>query len=552
MTTLSIRQFNGEIPRLPADRLPEGAAQYAKNCDFSHGELRSLKGLGESWTAGVSPVRSLFTDDGLRFFAWDRPCRAYLHPTIDDTAGRVLYQEHGQGVRVALASAMKLSSQNPNEPATSWKAGVKRPTATIGASVTGTATDPKNPIAETVSYVAVAINLWGEESAPSNPVFVEMQHGQTVNLSIAHTPDAGEQALQGIVFYRTYAATQSADFFLLNATPIAGSGGNYTYADSSTATPSTTVLKTAEWDPPPAAAVNLTPMGNGFFVVSSGRDLVFSEPYRPHAWPYRMTLPHGVVGIIAVEGGALVTTQAQSYLITGAHPEQVTQQLLPVEQAGWSDTSLARVGNAAVYAANDGLVDLFGGQPSIESSQQLFTRRDWRDRYGNARQQLRLAAHDGRVLGVVDPAYPVAPGASGGNFLLDLNEGGALSRLDVGQTIYAAMTSPVVDTLYLGTATGVVEFAEGSGSLALEWQSGDYLYPAPVAFAAGIIDCTGSFTVTIYADGVQAHSFAVTTGATPFRLPSVSPAKRWSVKVVGTGSVREISLAQSFQELKQV
>ena len=29
MTTLSIRKFNGEIPRLPADRMPEDAAPSA-------------------------------------------------------------------------------------------------------------------------------------------------------------------------------------------------------------------------------------------------------------------------------------------------------------------------------------------------------------------------------------------------------------------------------------------------------------------------------------------------------------------------------------------
>ena len=43
VTTLSIRKFNGEIPRLPANRLPEDAAQTAINCEFAHGELRTLE-----------------------------------------------------------------------------------------------------------------------------------------------------------------------------------------------------------------------------------------------------------------------------------------------------------------------------------------------------------------------------------------------------------------------------------------------------------------------------------------------------------------------------
>ena len=98
MTILSIRKFNGEIPQLPADRLPQDAAQYAKNCDFTAQELRPLKGIGTHYTAaaGARPVRALFTDDGLRFFAWNKPTRAYLHPTIDDTVGRVIYLISGQ------------------------------------------------------------------------------------------------------------------------------------------------------------------------------------------------------------------------------------------------------------------------------------------------------------------------------------------------------------------------------------------------------------------------------------------------------------------------
>lgn len=43
MTTLSIRKFNGEIPRLPADRLPGDAAQIAINCEFAHSELRTFE-----------------------------------------------------------------------------------------------------------------------------------------------------------------------------------------------------------------------------------------------------------------------------------------------------------------------------------------------------------------------------------------------------------------------------------------------------------------------------------------------------------------------------
>lgn len=547
MTLLSISAFNGEVPRLPPDRLPDGGAQLAINCDFAHGELRSLKGLGTPFAAAVSPVRALFTDDGLRFFAWDKPTRAYLHPTIDDAAGRVIYQTHGLGVRVALAADMKLSSLAPGAPTQSWAAGVDAPTAAPTLTLTGVATDPNT--VETVAYVAVAVNIWGEESAPSPVATIDVPKGQGVNIALTHAPAADQVALQGIAIYRTYASNQSADFYLLQDAPFAPAAGNdYAIGDATTTVQTTTVLASAEWDPPPAAAGNLTYVGNGFFVASSGKDLIASEPYRPHAWPYRMSFPNGIVGVIAVEGGALVTTQAQTYLVSGAHPTQLSQQLLPQEQAGLSDTSLTRVEGSAVYATNDGLVNVFGGQPSLDASQQLFTRQDWRGLYGADRLNLRLAAHDGRVLGLVDPDYPIASGGAT-PFLIDL-EGGSYCRLDAGTPLYGAAVAATVDALYVGTDTGAAEFAAGA-DLPLTWQSGDVRYARPVAFAAARIECEGSFTVELRADGVLVHSEAV-TGTTSFRLPPTGRAERWSVKLIGTGIVRRVDLGASFAELQQV
>lgn len=869
MTILSLRNFGGEIPRLPPDRLPDGAAQFAENCDFTHGELRSLHGLGAAFAAGTTPVRGLFTDDGLRFFCWSKPTRAYLHPTIGDTAGRVIYQEHGQGIRVALAGNMKASGMSPTAPTQSWKAGVLAPSAPVldslivlggslatstdgvsyaygdspfsaeaavfglnagttmvlfgslgsvatsadngtswvaqatkplsggvpvasalyggtvlmavgaggtistsdsaasswtvrssgiatdlhaltysgalwvvagaagklltsadsgatwtsrtagfgsanaindvhfadglyvavgdagklststngtswttrtsgfdastirlvckfngawliagddgkiatsadgltwtlqaspfGTSVVrrvafagatwialadagqlatstdngvtwtsrtlalgalynvahtgtqwvlvgeqGVATSPDGAIwtkrlgneisaytyiavapsgvivavgelvadgTESVAIVAVAVNIWGEESAPSAPLTLEKSANENYTISVTHTPDPDEQALQGIAFYRTYASFQSADFYLLNPTPLTGTNGVYTFTDSTAAPPTTTTLRTADWDRPPTGAASLTYMGNGFFMASVGKDLVLSEPYRPHAWPYRMTLPHGVVGIVPVEGGALVTTQAEAYLVSGAHPSQVSQQFLGAEQAGWSDTALTRVAGSAVYASNDGFVDVFGGRPSLESSQHLFTRRDWRDRFGAVRNNLRLASHDGRVLGFIDPTYPSAAAGSDGPFLIDLHEAaGSYCRLDVGQAIYGAAVAAVTDELFVGTATGFAPFGSGA-EIAMEWQSADFLYPAPQSFAAAIVDCAGSFTIELRADGVLVHSEAVTTGRKPFRLPDLPTADRWSVKFVGTGTLRSFDMAGSFREL---
>lgn len=548
MTTLSIRKFNGEIPRLPADRLPEDAAQTAINCEFAHGELRPLKALGTHYTVGATaqPCRALFTADGVNFYAWNMPTRAYLHPTIDDTANRVIYHTQGQKLKVATLAGMRAINLNPEPPSAPFDLGVTAPAApavSLGAATSG---DP-----ETVALVATVVNVWGEESAPSNPVLFDRQAGQNATYTVTHTATAGQQAINGINFYRTYPSLQgTTEYFLINSTPAALSGGTASITDASDTPQTTTNLTSTEWDTPPALPNNLTYVGNGFFATGSGKDIVFSEPYRPHAWPYRMTLPHGIVGIVAVEGGILVTTQAQTYLVSGAHPTQMSQQLLPVEQAGWSSTAMSRIEGAAVFASNDGLVSVYGGQPSMKESQSLFTRKDWRSRYSTARLNMRLAHHDGRVLGLIDPSYPTASSAT--PFILRLDEAaGSYSRLDAGQSLYNAAVSGTTDQLFVTTATGFAEFAGSSTDLAYEWRSGDRLFPLPVGFACGVVDAVGTATLEVYADGVLRGTVAV-SGRTNFRLPPNGPAYRWSVKLTGTAVVREVSLAQSFAELKGV
>ena len=548
MTAATWRKFNGEIPRLPTDRLPEDAAQSATNCDFSHEELRALRALGTHYTvnAAAQPCRALFTNDGINFYAWNRPTRAYRHPTIDDTANRLIFHKMGEGLKVALASGMTAINLNPTEPAAAWDVGVTRPGApsvALGAATGGTP--------ETVALVATVVNAWLEESAPSNPVLFDRQVGRSATYTVSYAKPAGQQDVLGINFYRTYPSQQgTAEYFLINANPVALSGGAASFADASDTSQSSITLTSTQWDTPPASPSNLTYMGNGFFVVAAGKDLVFSEPYRPHAWPYRMTLPHGVVGIVAIEGGALVTTTAESFLISGAHPSQVSQQLLPVEQAGWSSTSMARVEGAAAYASNDGLVSVYGGQPSMKASQALFTRKDWRAKFGAKRQNLRLAHHDGYLLGFVDPSYPAA--ITGETFLLRLDEAAsAYEKLDLGQPIYGAAVSATTDQLYVTTATGFAEFAGSSSPLSYAWQSGDRLFPLPVGFACGVVDAVGTATLEVFAEGVSRGTVAV-SGRTSFRLAPGSPAYRWSIKVTGTATIREVSLAQSFAELKGV
>ena len=123
-----------------------------------------------------------------------------------------------------------------------------------------------------------------------------------------------------------------------------------------------------------------------------------------------------------------------------------------------------------------------------------------------------------------------------------------MTRISLGRAIYGAAVSGTTDQLFALTDTGFAEFAVGD-ELPLEWWSGEKLLPAPTGFAAGVVDASGAATLEIYADKALRHTVSI-SGRTSFRLPPGPPALRWSVRIVGSAVITEISLGASFSELK--
>ena len=136
--------------------------------------------------------------------------------------------------------------------------------------------------------------------------------------------------------------------------------------------------------------------------------------------------------------------------------------------------------------------------------------------------------------------------------MLRLDEAaGAYCRLDVGEPLFNAAVSGTTDQLFVTMEDGFAEFAGSNAGLSYEWHSGERLFPAPINFACGVVDAVGTATLTVFADGVLRATVAI-SGRTSFRLPGGARAYRWSVKLAGTATIREVSLAQSFSELRGV
>lgn len=105
MAVAGFRVFRGEVPKLPAYELPPGQAQFANNVDLQHGELRGLRGNAPfTQTTLTSALKSVYTDDGINFFAWPYEVYAVKSMVVGDVYSRLYYtamQADGPIIKVA-------------------------------------------------------------------------------------------------------------------------------------------------------------------------------------------------------------------------------------------------------------------------------------------------------------------------------------------------------------------------------------------------------------------------------------------------------------------
>ena len=100
-----------------------------------------------------------------------------------------------------------------------------------------------------------------------------------------------------------------------------------TYADSKTDTEAAggAVLPSDTWFGPPLAMKGLTSIGR-FMAGFSGKDIYFSEPNYPHAYPpeYSFPLDHAIIAMGSIGNMLVVGTDQNPYVIHGNHPGVMT------------------------------------------------------------------------------------------------------------------------------------------------------------------------------------------------------------------------------------
>lgn len=372
MTAIKLEAFSGLIPRLSERLLPDNAASFARNAKLLSGELRGFRALveyadfsAESFTVQRA-FRVPYDDYGDTADAWllfdSLNVDVVRSPLVNDTFSRHYWAGDGRphySTRHRIVNGL-----SPHY------LGI--PTPTAAPSVT-----PAAGTTLTRAYVYTFISEYGEEGPPSPPTIATGAAGTwTIGGMNTTVSDASNRNIRKKRIYRTVPGQTSTQFFFVAEILLTDTTYNDAVTDDTVA--ANNVLESTSWIEPPTDLEGFVAMPNGYLVGWSGRRLVFSEPYRPHAWPaeYELATEFEIVGLAVWGSMLIVGTQSQPYIGQGSTPASFSLQKLDAVEPCLSRRGMVSTVAGVYYPSINGLVLINSPIPKVVT-QDLLTKEEW-------------------------------------------------------------------------------------------------------------------------------------------------------------------------------
>lgn len=156
--------------------------------------------------------------------------------------------------------------------------------------------------------------------------------------------------------------------------------GTYNFTDDFDSRSLIDILDTDDFDAPPEGLQGLTSVQNNILVGFVGNQLFFSEPGKPWAWPakYAVTLPFDIVGIAAISGSMLVTTESYPYIVSGSDPAAgMAVARIDAQYPCLNARSMVTMGYGIVYSTHDGLAVYSPGSGPTIITKLLYNNDTW-------------------------------------------------------------------------------------------------------------------------------------------------------------------------------
>jgi hypothetical protein len=529
---IDISFFRGAKPKIQPHLLEMGEAVKAVNCRLQSGGLKPFRG-STIVRALANPSAKTLSKYGTSAFWFEFAGSADVveGPIASDTESTMYFT--GDGLPAMTYASIATSGSGPY-PSNRYTLGIPAPIGVVTAAVSGTATGG-DELADSRSYVFTYVSSRGEEGPPSNPTsIVDVLEGQTVTLSGMPSAPTGDYSITSKRIYRTSTANGDTEFLFVGEINVA----NSSYTDTLSSENLGEVLPSIDWVPPPGNMVGLTSCGNGVLAGFYGKDIYFSEPYLPHAWPYSLTLNSPIVGIVSIRGGLVVATESQPVIISFTHPSAAAETTIESPRACVSKRSIVDMGEYALYATPDGLVAVDGAGNAPLITQNIIERYQWEKMNPHTIHSYRLEDWYVAFYQGDDGNKGFAISASGENFV----------ELDFYAD--AGYADPGTASLFLAIEGNIVKWDDDEvNTHDFEWRSGTTLFARPVNMSAGRVDAEGyPVEFSLYDDDSLLFSRTV-NDSNPFWIPANYLARRLAIQLSGSNTVRRVVVAESMEEL---
>ncbi|RLC97763.1 MAG: hypothetical protein DRI46_12445, partial [Chloroflexi bacterium] len=352
-------------------------AVHAKNCLLLSGELRGLhapRAIADL-TATAYAIKSAFRivrpgqSDLWQTFP-DQNTNFLKGVIVNDLHDRYYWTtESTPAVPPQYNTLARIETGDP-----SYILGVPQPINTPTAVADGSG------VGDVISraYGYTFVSEYGEEG-PISPLVISDGKPDDVwtvgNMDVS-VPDAADRPNFTKRIYRSISSTLGTALFFVAEVPLVDV--SYIDSDPDNIVGLNSILISANFFPPPEDLEGILTHPNGFVVGFSGRDLYFSEPYRPHAYPpeYVVSTEHRIVGLGIFGDSIAVMTDGYPSVATGTHPATVS-----LADAEFSEPCMSKFGIVSMpfgvyYPGPNGLM-LVNNRGVNNATEKIITKDEW-------------------------------------------------------------------------------------------------------------------------------------------------------------------------------
>lgn len=416
-------------------------------------------------------------------------------------------------------------------------------------------------IAKDIVFAYTYVTEFDEESVPSIPSAPVLWYPD-LEIEVAEfTFPQIDRRINRVRIYRSETSLSGVtdlyfvqEITLINPHTIEMSvpGGKFTYLQENH--PIAEILPSNDYDPPEDDLEGLVAMPNGMMAAFRGRELVFSEPYIPHAWPvrYRLTVDSAIMGLVPMGSALAIITADKPYVAQGLHPSSMIMEKIDQSMPCVSKGSVVDLGYGAAYASHRGIVSIQPGGGATVISEALFSREQWRMFRPST---IVATAYEGRYLFSYQDSTDDDEVRTG---LLDLT-GQIPFFSNVGMAAKAWFEDAATGELfYIPADADEIRQWDAVGALPITylWKSSVIRTNAFVNFGALLVrtdapnhTVTVDLELNVYADGQKIAT--ITNPDQAARLPSGFLAQDWQVEAKGNATITGIYIAGDIMGLAQ-